>query len=116
MSDNTELPQDFQDLLPFLPWALGTERERNRKRLASTMPEITTFYDALLARVEAAISYLNDFPLHDMAPAENNLLNLTLMLAEAANAVELFKTEPGVIDGFDPERFLAMHADGEVKA
>ena len=40
---------------------------------------------------------------------EQNLLNLTLSLAEVANAVELFKTQPGVIYGFDPERFLAMH-------
>lgn len=116
MSDNSQLPKDFQDLLPFLPWALGTERERSRKRLASSMPDITEFYNVLLARVEAAIDYLNDFPLNDMPPAEKNLMNLTLMLAEAANAVELFKTQPGVIDGFDAERFLAMHADGEVEA
>ena len=115
MSSN-QLPADFQDLEKFMPWSLGTERERSRKRLISSMPVIQEFYDVMLARVEAAIEYLNQFPLHDMPEAENNLLNLTLMLAEAANAVELFKTEPGVIDGFDAERFIAMHPGGEVEA
>ncbi|MBV1928862.1 MAG: hypothetical protein KUG81_05055 [Gammaproteobacteria bacterium] len=109
-----QLPADFQDLEQFLPWSLNTERERNRKRLASTMPEIQAFYDVMLARVEAALEYLNEFPLNDMPVAEKNLMNLTLMLAESANAVELFKTEPGVIDGFESERFIAMHAGGEV--
>lgn len=114
MPNDSQLPADFQDLIPFLSWSLPTERARNRKRLNSTMPQIQAFYDAMLARIEAALEYLNEFPLNDMPVPEKNLFNLTLMLAEAANAVELFKTQPGVIDGFDPERFLAMHSGGEL--
>ena len=114
MPEASQLPPDFQDLEKFLPWAQDTERARSRKRLSSTMPEIQTFYDAMLARVETAIEHLNEFPLDDMPGPQKNLLNMTLMLAEAANAVELFKTEPGVIDGFDPERGVAMHPGGEV--
>ena len=103
------LPAKFEYLNQFLPWALETERERNRKRLASSMEEIGEFYAAMLADAEPILEYLNDFPLSDMPAPEQNLLNMTLALAEVANAVELFKTEPGVIDGFDPERFLIMH-------
>jgi hypothetical protein len=106
------LPAQFGDLVQYIEWALPTERARNRKRLVSSMDEIRSFYDAMLARIEAALEYLNTFPLDDMPEAEQNLLNLTLMLAEVANAIELFKTQPGVIDGFDPERFITDHPGG----
>ncbi len=106
---DSQLPEKFKYLEKYMPWSLTTERQRNRKRLASSMEEIGAFYDALLADAEPILEYLNDFPLADMPAAEQNLLNLTLAFAEVANAVELFKTEPGVIDGFDPERFLIMH-------
>ena len=43
-----QLPEQFQDLEPFLAWSLATERERSAKRQASTMTEIQTFYDAML--------------------------------------------------------------------
>ena len=106
---DTALPEKFDYLEKFLPWALDSERERNRKRLGSSMDEIGEFYTALLADAEPILEYLNNFSLSDMPQAEKNLLNLTLSLAEVANAVELFKTQPGGIDGFDPERVLIMH-------
>lgn len=106
------LPRQFQDLEKFIPWALPTERARNRKRLASDMDEIREFYDTMLARVEPALEYLNGFPIDAMPEPEQRLLELTFSLAEVANAVELFKTQPGVIDGFDTERFLLIH-EGE---
>jgi hypothetical protein len=102
------LPEKFEDLEPFVAWSLPTERERNRKRLASSMAEIQAFYDAILPRGEAIIEYLNQFALEEMPMKEKRLFYLVLSLAEVANAVELFK-QPGVIDGFDPERFLPMH-------
>ncbi len=109
----TSLPAEFSDLEKYLDWALPTERARSRKRLTSSMDEITEFYNDMLKRIEPALGYLNNFPLDDMPEPERNLLNLGLMLAEVANAVELFKTQPGVIDGFDPERFTAAHPGGE---
>ena len=103
------LPKQFSDLERFVgPWALATEKERNRKRLSSTMEEIRAFYDAMLLRMEAVIGYLNQFPLDQVPEEAKRLLYLTLSLAEVANAVELFG-QPGVIDGFDPERFIPMH-------
>ena len=41
------LPDAFADLEPFAAWCLATERERYAKRLASTMPEMQAFYDAI---------------------------------------------------------------------
>jgi hypothetical protein len=102
------LPETFRDLEPFAEWALATETERKNKRLASTMAELQTFYEAILPRMEAAISYLNQFPLDAMPTEAQRLFHMTLSLAEVAMAVELFK-QPGVADGYDAARFVPMH-------
>jgi hypothetical protein len=102
------LPETFRDLEPFAEWALATEKERNRKRLASTMAEIQAFYDAILPRMEAVIAYLNQFPLEAMPADAQQLLSLTFSLAEVSTAVELFK-QPSVVDGYDASRFVPLH-------
>jgi len=103
------LPSQFEDLEHFAAaWSLPTERARSRKRLSSPMSEIQAFYDAILPQAPVIIDYLNGFSLDEMPVRERCLFNMLLSLAEVANAVELFK-EPGVIDGFDPERFTPMH-------
>ena len=102
------LPELFRDLEPFAGWALASETERNRKRLASTMAEIRAFYDAILPRMEAVIGYLNQFPLEAMPADAQRLLHLTFSLAEVSTAVELFK-QPGVVDGYDARRFVPVH-------
>lgn len=111
-----KLPGKFQDLGKFAEWCLDTERKRNRKRLASTMGEIQAFYDVMHTRIDEALEYLNGFKLDGMAEPERNLLNLALSLAEVANAVELFKTQPGVIDGYDAELFYMIHEGEKVPA
>ncbi|MGE0826678.1 MAG: hypothetical protein AB7G75_30430 [Candidatus Binatia bacterium] len=98
-------PAPFADLEPFVPWALGTEAERARKRRDSTMVEIQAFYDAILPRMEAILDYLNPLPLENLPADAQGLMNLTLALAEVSTAVELFK-QPLVADGYDPERFI----------
>lgn len=108
-TSNRILPEPFHDLEKFAaPWALQTERERNRKRLSSTMAEIQGFYDAMLPRMDDIMEYLNQYPL-DQLPAEvRHLLYLTLALAEVTPAVEQYKT-PGVIDGFPTERLVPVN-------
>ncbi len=54
------LPTPFADLEPFVDWALPTERERNRKRLSSSMDVLRAFHQAILPRVPTIIEYLND--------------------------------------------------------
>jgi hypothetical protein len=102
------LPDDFVDLEQFIEWSLPTERERNAKRLASSMDEITKLYEALVPRTEGILEYLDRFELDQLPEREQRLLDLTLALAEVANAVELFKS-PAVKDGFDPKRLILLH-------
>lgn len=103
------LPEQFADLEQYVGvWALPTERQRNRKRMASTIGDLRAFYDSMMPRMDAIMEYLNQFPLDNIPDGARELFYLTLSLAEVANAVELFK-QPGVVDGYDPERFIPMH-------
>ena len=99
------LPKEFEDLEPFIDWALAKESERTNKRMASTMEEIRAFYDAMLPRMKVILAYLNQFPLNQMPEDVNRLFHLTLSLAEVTNAVELFG-QPGVVDGLDASGFV----------
>jgi hypothetical protein len=103
-----QLPQPFQDLELYLAWALPTERERSAKRQASTMAEIKAFYDAMLARMEEILPYLDQFPLEHVPTDVQRLFYLTLSLAEVAPAMENFG-QPSVIDGYDVARFMPVH-------
>lgn len=115
MSDKA-LPEQFTDLEPLVEaWTPETERERNDKRLASTMEQIRAFYDALVPRAQAVLEYLKDYPCSDAAGGagalpdpQRRLVNLMLMLAEVAPAVETFG-ERAVIGGFESSRFVPDH-------
>src|SRR5262245_57504654 len=100
------LPAAFHDLEEWRAWSLATEPERSKKRQASTMAEIKAFYDAMLARSEDVLQYVEQFPLEKMPTDAQRLFYLTLSLAEVAPAVELFG-QPNVIDGYDINRFTA---------
>ncbi len=101
---NSLLPEAFRDLEQWLAWSLATEQERSDKRQASTMTEIKAFYDVMLTRTEAILSYLEQFPLEKMPEDAQRLFYLTLSLAEVAPAVELFD-QPSVVDSYDIKRF-----------
>ena len=105
---DARLPEQFRDLEPWLAWALATEAERSDHRQASTFAEIRAFYDTMLARGDAALRYLEQFPLDTMPDDARRLFYLTLSLAEVAPAVEQFG-QPSVIDGFDIKRITATH-------
>ena len=86
------LPPGFSDLEPWArDWCLDSEPERYAKRLASTMDEIQEFYDATMPRVEAAIQYLEKFPLDDLPEQAFRLLKLLYSLILVSFAVEIWK-------------------------
>jgi hypothetical protein len=86
------LPAEFSDLEPFVAdWCLDSEPERYAKRLASTMDEIQTFYDAIFPRAEEAIVYLEQFPLDDLPDDALRLLKLLYSLILVSFAVEIWK-------------------------
>lgn len=103
MSD-ISLPAGFEDLLPLADWSLATMDERRDRRASSTMEEIEEFYDVLLPRMDAVLEHLAATPMEGIDPKSEALMNLTLMLAEVAPAVELFG-EPTISYGYDVTRF-----------
>lgn len=97
------LPVEFEELAPFVDWALESERERNAKRYASEMLEIRRFHDAMVARAEDAIAYLDRRGPENLDEADRTLLNMLLSLAEVAPAVTFYGS-PQVSGGVDPKR------------
>lgn len=104
------LPEAFRDLERWMAWSLATEPERSDKRQASTMTEIKAFYDAMLARMEEVLPYLEQCSLDEMPADARRLFYLTLSLAEVAPAVELFG-QPSVIDGYDITRLTPQRME-----
>ena len=93
----SSLPSDFADLEPFADWCLEFERERYAKRLASTMPELQSFYDAAFPRLEAAIEYLDRCDLAALPDHAKHLLWLCYSLVNVSFPVEVWR-QPRVPD------------------
>ena len=92
------LPAEFADLEPFAAkWCLPTERERFAMRLASTMDEMQTFYDAMFPRAEAALTYCDGFPLDELPDDATNLLHLLYSLVMVSFPVEVWR-QPHIPD------------------
>ena len=105
MSD-VRLPDRFRDLEPLASiWSLSTEAERHARRLASSIAQLRTLYDALMPRIEDVLAYLSEFQLENLTPEGRSLLNLACSLAEIGPAVELYG-QPEVPDGYDSRRFI----------
>jgi hypothetical protein len=95
------LPGGFADLEPYAAtWCLATEAERYAQRLASTMAEMQSFYDAFFPRVEEALGYCDAFPLDAMPAEPRHLLELVHSLIMVAMCVEIWH-QPRVVDGAD---------------
>jgi hypothetical protein len=94
---SSKLPAEFADLERYSDWCLGSEPERYAKRLASSMPEMQAFYDAVTARAEEAISYCDKFPLGDMPEDVLNLMHLLYSMIMVSFPVECWK-QPKVPD------------------
>ena len=92
------LPTEFADLEPFAAkWSLPTEHERYATRLASSMDEMQAFYDMAMPRAEAAIAYLDQFPLDDLPADALHLMRLLYALITISFAVEAWR-QPHVPD------------------
>ena len=104
------LPEAFEDLAPYLDWALEPERARAAKKVASSMEEIGAFYDAMMPRMEEIIAYLDGVPDGDERPERRRTASTccTLSLVEVANLVEIYKRRE-VIEACDPLHFNPQH-------
>lgn len=100
------LPDGFGELEQFVrEWALESEQQRNRKRLASTLEELRHFYDTLLRHMEAIVTHLTRFTLQDLPQPERRLFHLALSLMEVAPAVETYSS-PDVPDAIAAHRLI----------
>ncbi len=83
------LPQEFAEFEPFAEkWCGPTEKDRWDARLASSMAEIQTFYDAFTPRAAEAIAYCDQFSLDALPEDARNLLLLLFSLVQASFPVE----------------------------
>lgn len=105
----TTLPKAFETLTPFRDWALPTQDERQQKRISSTTGELRAFYDACLPLLPKMLTYVDQYPLGQVAEEARPVFWLALSLAEVAPHVELYKGDPHVPYSFDEARFVAEH-------
>jgi hypothetical protein len=92
------LPSAFSEFEPFAQtWCLATEAERYKQRLASTMDEMQTFYDAFFPRAEEAIASCEKFPLDELPEDAEQLLYLVYSLVMVSFPVEAWR-QPNVPD------------------
>ena len=85
------LPAEFADLEPFAAWSLPSERERFALRLASSMDELQAFYDAAFPRLDAAMSFIDRFPLDALPDDAARLLWLCYSLVNVSFPVEVWR-------------------------
>jgi hypothetical protein len=106
------LPPEFDMLEPLVAaWALRTQNERQRRRIASSPGELSYFYGNMLPRLPAILTYLDKYPLGKLPPDAARLMSLALSLAEIAPHIELYDGNPKVPYSFDEARFVAEHGD-----
>jgi hypothetical protein len=91
------LPAEFADLEPFSDWCLPTEAERYSKRLASSMEEMQSFYDAAFPRLGQILAYLDSIPLDALPDDARLLLELSYSLVNVSFPVEVWR-QPRVPD------------------
>lgn len=102
------LPKEFAALEPFTEWALPSERDRHRKRIATDLRTVRTFYDAMFPHMNAIMGFLDKIPADDFdrQPAEvKTLHNLALAFMEVSHPVDMNWRTSDVDDAFPSSRF-----------
>ena len=96
--DQVMLPEQFAELEPFVSsWALPRAHDRYQRRLSSSMDEMQAFYDAISARGEEAIAYLDQFDLDDLPEPALRLFWMLCSLSTVSFAIDIYK-QPKVPD------------------
>ncbi len=110
-TDRPRFPEGFADLESLGAWALVSEKARSRRRRECELAEIEAFYDAIMPRVPAILSYLQEYPLPALNEPQRRLLDLCLAFAEVAPFVEQYRRTI-LPELFDEERFVPFHEAG----
>ena len=94
---SSTLPTEFADLESFADWSRPLEGQRFAKRLATSMDELQSFYDAAFPRLEDALSYIDRFDLKALPDQAQRLLWLLCSLVTVSFPVEVWR-QPYVPD------------------
>jgi hypothetical protein len=106
MTAQAALPAPFADLSCYVrDWALPSEKARFEKRVASPLAEVRAFNDAVYARIDDIIVYLNRFPLDAIPPDAQTLLTLARAYMETSHPVDLGWSTTDLEDAFPSARF-----------
>lgn len=99
------LPTEFKDLEPLVAeWALTNEGDRLAKLVATSIPDLRKFYDAMIGRAEAARDYLSALPIDALPPEAKTLFHLLMTFVETAHPIELNWTTTDIDDAFPLSR------------
>jgi hypothetical protein len=108
MSSNL-LPAEFGDLACYASeWSLLSEQARHRKRNATDLNVVTSFYRTVIPRMDAIIEFLDRFPPGDLdsLPTEvRNLYALALAVMEVSHPVDMGWRSSDIEDSFPAYRF-----------
>ncbi len=102
------LAAEFGDLESYLGWALEGDDVRTRRRLEASVDEVTGFYQAMLPRFPAAMTYLGTVDPRALSEADRALLCLTVAFVEVADTVEYY-APAGSSGPADLLRFTSSH-------
>jgi hypothetical protein len=87
------LPPEFADLERFAEkWSRPTETERWAQRHASSIEGMRDLYQAVFARFESALAYVDRFPLEDLPDDARHLLYLALSFVMVSFPVEVWNS------------------------
>ncbi len=92
------LPGGYDELECWVDdWVQPGRDERYAVRLSKSIGELTEFYDAIAARAEEALGYLDGRDLDDLSADDNRLLQLLYSMVLVSYAVNVFK-QPHIPD------------------
>jgi hypothetical protein len=106
------LPDGFADLRHLGEWIVPTEEGRHRKKIASDLETVRTFYQTMSPRMEAIIQHLNGVAWETMGPADKNLFLLASAFMEVSHPIELGWKTTDIADAVPTDRveFLSESA------
>jgi hypothetical protein len=85
-------PKEFADLESVgRPWSIGSDRERHRRRLQSSVADMQVFYDAVFPRAHEILAYCDRFDMRDPPKEVRALLNMLYSLIVVSFSVGVRK-------------------------
>lgn len=104
--NDVSVPPGLEDIAPYVKeWGLSTFEARVRKRVDSSIEELSAFHSAMLPHLERIIEFLNRWPLDEIPEEYHPLGCAVLTMCEIDNPVTRWKA-PVLRHAQDPRSIL----------